>query len=79
MLEHGTKRLVDDVKRYHRSNEDIVIGILKAVERNAECFLATANDGMKFIMEIPNKTASSKKNTPVNTRNMQTVLNLFDN
>ena len=77
MLEHGTKRLVDDVKRYHRSNENIVIGILKAVERNAECFLATANDGMKFIMEIPSKTASSKTNTPVNTTNMQTVLNLY--
>ena len=78
MLEHETKRLVDDVKRYHRSNENIVIGILKAVERNAECFLATANDGMKFIMEKPIKTASSNANTPVNTRNMQTVLNLFN-
>jgi len=78
MIEHGTKRLVDDIKRYYRSNEDIVIGILKAVERNVECKLETRNDGMKFIVDCPKNTATSKKNMPINTKTMGATLNLFD-
>jgi hypothetical protein len=75
VIECGTKRVVDEVVRRHKSDETLVVNVFRSAKRMMGCELKTGNDGRVFLVDRPNKSASSKANTPVNTRNMRTLFN----
>jgi len=75
MVECGTKRVVDDVKRHFKSNEELVLSVLRSAKRMVPCEFQTRNDGMKFLVDRPKKTATPKTNAPLNMTNMKTLFN----
>lgn len=74
MINQKTKRLVQDVMRYFRSNtpagDAITTNILASVQRGVGCELRDDPSGIKVIVARPKKTPTD---TPVNTTNMATL------